>query len=52
MKYLNQPFKLKNKNTSGCESSVILSLPLFLTKKVLRIRVHTQKSGHSVIGWG
>ena len=41
MKYLNQPFKLKN--TSGCESSVILSLPLFLTKKVLRIRVHTRR---------
>ena len=36
MEYLNQPFKLKN--TNGCESSVILSLQLFFTKKVTRVR--------------
>ena len=35
MEYLNQPFKLKK--TSGCESSVILSLQLFFTKKVPRM---------------
>ena len=40
MEYLNQPFKLKN--TNGCESSVILSLQLFFTKKVPRMRSHSE----------
>ena len=40
MEYLNQPFKLKK--TSGCESSVILSLQLFFIKKVPRMRMPSE----------